>query len=411
MGRKMKEKLTKLVIVMLAAICMAGCSARDSEGQSLGMVNTESVETNDNLEELSQTGDLMMEGGQTKKGKAELNSELFDGLSVRVWHGKGNTLLVLKADTLYFYDVASAQIKAKVETELSESATFYPCKDGYFAADRIMKGGAAEELDDDPMMVEVDDDDMECLGIFYNDSLKETQKISLGDIEENAAWGLWAVSFDGAMLGYYDQWSGLNLYDLNSQKKQKLLNPEEMMELNLLNIDALFFEEETYDLIFTGQTNLNGSTAASWGRIGMDGTGFENHILERDFGLAVGYHDGKLLIGEDSIFFKGGMAYVDTETGETMYYTDINRALPVSGPYFSADGTVVATTALDTNQMEISIYRTADFSLLYKEVISDDMEEMFYRSPQICLFPDFKTCIVCMGGHNDIPQKAVLLNY
>ena len=83
----------------------------------------------------------------------------------------------------------------------------------------------------------------------------------------------------------------------------------------------------------------------------------------------------------------------------------------MSGPYFSADGTVVATAALDTNQMEISIYRTADFSLLYKEVISDDMEEMFYRSPQICLFPDFKTCIVCMGGHNDIPQKAVLLNY
>ena len=35
-----------------------------------------------------------------------------------------------------------------------------------------------------------------------------------------------------------------------------VLNPEEMMELNLLNIDALFFEEETYDLIFTGQTNL-----------------------------------------------------------------------------------------------------------------------------------------------------------
>ena len=213
------------------------------------------------------------------------------------------------------------------------------------------------------------------------------------------------------MLGYYDQWNGLNLYDFSSQKKQKLLNPEEMMESNLLNIDALFFEEETNDLIFTGQTNLNGSTVESWGRIGMDGTGFENHILECDFGMAVGYHDGKLLIGEDSIIFKGGMAFVDTKIGDAVFYTDIDRTLPVSGPYFSADGTVVAAAALDTNQMEISIYRTADFSLICKEVISDDREEMFYRSPQICLFTDLKTCIVCMGGHNDIPQKAVLLSY
>lgn len=411
MGRKMKEKLTKLIIGILVVVCMAGCSAENSEEQSLSVVSAEITEINNNLEELSQTEDSMMEDGQTKKGKLELNPELFDGLSVRIWHGKGNTLLVLKEDTLYLYDVASAQIKAKVETELSESAAFYPCKDGYFAVDRIMKGGAAEELDDGSVMVEVSDDDIECLGIFYNDSLKETRKISLGDIEENAAWGLWAVSFNGAMLGYYDQWNGLNLYDLNSQKKQKLMDSEEMMGLNLLSIDALFFEEGTNELIFTGQTNLNGNAVASWGRIGMDGTGFKNHILERDFGMAAGYHDGKLLIGEDSIFFNGGMAFVDTKTGEAVFYTDIDRALPVSGPYFSADGTVVAAAALDTNQMEISIYHTAGFSLLYKEVISDDREEMFYRSPQICLFPGIKTCIVCMGGHNDIPQKAVLLSY
>lgn len=57
------------------------------------------------------------------------------------------------------------------------------------------------------------------------------------------------------------------------------------------------------------------------------------------------------------------------------------------------------------------VCQTADFSLLYKEVIRDDREEMFYRSPQICLFPELRACIVCMGGHNDIPQKAVLLNY
>ncbi|MDE7414759.1 MAG: hypothetical protein K2N44_00285 [Lachnospiraceae bacterium] len=61
--------------------------------------------------------------------------------------------------------------------------------------------------------------------------------------------------------------------------------------------------------------------------------------------------------------------------------------------------------------MEITVWSTADFSILYKEVIQDDREEMFYRSPQVCLFSDLRVCIVCMGGHNDIPQNAVLLHY
>ncbi len=73
---KMKERLRKLTIVMLAVICMAGCSAENSEGQSPGMVSAEITETNGNLEELSQTGDLMTEGGETKKDKLELNPDL-----------------------------------------------------------------------------------------------------------------------------------------------------------------------------------------------------------------------------------------------------------------------------------------------------------------------------------------------
>lgn len=44
--------------------------------------------------------------GQTKKGKAELNSELFDGLSVRVWHGvesRGDDgIKSFKIDALFF---------------------------------------------------------------------------------------------------------------------------------------------------------------------------------------------------------------------------------------------------------------------------------------------------------------------
>ncbi|MDE6053033.1 MAG: hypothetical protein K2G55_04570 [Lachnospiraceae bacterium] len=74
----------------------------------------------------------------------------------------------------------------------------------------------------------------------------------------------------------------------------------------------------------------------------------------------------------------------------TAYKTYIKSTLPVSGPFFSADGTVFATAALDTNQMKITVWSAADFSILYKEVIQDDREEMFYRSPQVCLFSDLR---------------------
>ena len=252
----------------------------------------------------------------------------------------------------------------------------------------------------------------ESRGIFYDDSLKETQTVLLDDIVPDAAGAAWAVSSDGAMFGYYDFWGGLNLYDLESREKQQLLDTGlDGNSAGLLNIDALFFDETDNRLVFTGQTYQSGRSAESWGRIDIDGTGFENHVLEYDLGMATGYGAGKLLLGEDSIFFKNRMGVVNVKTGEAVYHANTENALPVSGPFFSDDGTVYATAALGTNQMEVAVWRTEDFSLVSKEVIRDDREEMFYRSPHICLFPDLQVCIVCMGGHNDIPQKAVLLNY
>lgn len=400
------DKWMKTIAIILAVSCMAGCAAKDIDSQAVETVGIESMESGDGWQNLSSSGDFTMADEQTERGEIKLNPELFDGHSIKIWNGKGNTLLALKEDTLYLYDVASARIKAKSEVQLSDIASFYPYRDGYFVIDQIIKGEpAGEALDDGTTMMAIENDDLEYWGIFYDDALNEIRKIALNDIVENPGPDTWAVSDDGSMLGYYNLWDGLNLYDLSSQKKQNLMGGIDG------DINALFFEKGKRNMIFTGQTFQGNKTLASWGRIGMDGTGFENHIMEQDFGAAVGYRDGKLLIGDGSIFFKGGMAYVDSETGEVVYHTDIDRSLPVSGPYFSEDGTVFATAALDTQQMEIAIYNTTDFSLIYKEMIRDDREEMFYRSPQICLFPELQACIVCMGGHNDIPQKSVLLTY
>ncbi len=350
----------------------------------------------------------------TKKEAQTLNTELFDASKMEIWNGKGNTLLALKEDTLYLYDVASAQIRAEAETEKWDMVTFYPYKDGYCAIGYIRKKnpGKAAGTETAFIVEEVSDGDMECYGILYDDSLKEKRRIRLDEIVENAAADVWGVSPDGTMLAYYDHWEGLNLYDLRDGNRQRLLDAwTKEKGSEPLSVNAIFFDEEDGSVVFTGQSDQNGRTVPSWGRIGRDGTGFESHILEQDLGTAVGYGSGKLLMGEDSIFFSGGMALVDTKTGEAVYQNDLGGALPVSGPFFSDDGTVFATAALDTNQIELAVYRTADFSLLYKETIRDEKEELFYRRPQICLFPELRAVIVCMGGHNDIPQKAVLVRY
>ena len=342
---------------------------------------------------------------------------MFDGRSIQIWKGKENTLLALKEDVLYLYDAVTAQIVAQTKTEEWDMLDFYSYKDGYCAIG-VPKSGlpyADAEKEGEQMVgfsFEGEEGEMECLCVFYDNVLKETRRMVLNDIVSTAALAEWTVSHDGTRLAYCDNWEGMNLYDIGSRKKQKVTDLwTSENNIDLLGASALFFDEDDSHIVFCGQTNQNGTSVPSWGLVGIDGKGYENHIMQYDLGTATGYSGKKLLFGEDSLFFGGGMGVIDTKTGKAVYNTEKVSSLPVSGPFFSDDGSVYATAALDTTRMEIAVWRTSDFSLLHKEVIEDDREEMFYRSPQVCLFPELRACIVCMGGHNDIPQKTVLVQY
>ena len=410
----MKNKWIKTLAVPLAVVCMAGCGVKDATGQISEGVMAKEAESGQNPEEMGFVETKAAPKGRQDKSVAALNGELFDGRSIQIWKGKENTLLALKEDMLYLYDVVTAQIVAQTKTEDWNMIDFYPYKDGYCAIGVPKSGLPYEDAEKEgTQMLGVSfEGDMECLCIFYDAVLKETRRMVLNDIVSTAALAEWTVSHDGTLLIYCDNWEGLNFYNLKSQKKQKVMDLwTEENNIDLLGISALFVDEDNSHIVFSGTSNQNGTSVPSWGQVGIDGKGYENHILQYDFGTATGYSGGKLLFGEDSLFFGGGMGVIDTKTGKAAYNTEKVSSLPVSGPFFSDDGSVYATAALDTTQMEIAIWRTSDFSLVYKEVIQDDREEMFYRSPQVCLFPELQACIVCMGGHNDIPQKTVLVHY
>lgn len=410
----MKNKWIKTLAVTLAVVCMAGCGVKDAAGQLSEGVMAKESEAGQNPEERESSETEAAPEGRQDKSAAALNGELFDGRSIQIWKGKENTLLALKEDMMYLYDAVTAQILAQTKTEEWDMIDFYSYKDGYCAIGVPKSGLPFEDAgkEDEQMVGFSSEEDMECLCIFYDDVLNETRRMVLNDIVPTAALAEWTVSQDGTLLVYCDNWEGLNFYDLKSQKKQKVMDLwTSENNIDLLGASALFFDEDNSHIVFCGNTNQNGTSVPSWGRVGIDGKGYENYILQYDFGTATGYSDGKLLFGEDSLFFEGGMGVIDTKTGKAAYNTEKVSSLLVSGPFFSDDGSVYATAALDATQMEIAVWRTSDFSLLYKEVIKDDREEMFYRSPQVCLFPELRACIVCMGGHNDIPQKTVLVHY
>ena len=410
----MKNKWIKTLAVTLVVVCMAGCGVKDAAGPlSEGVMAKEAESGQDLAEKVSAETKAASKGRQDKRAAA-LNGELFDGRSIQIWKGKENTLLALKEDMLYLYDAVTAQIVAQTKTEEWDMLDFYSYKDGYCAIG-VPKNGlpyADAKKEGEQMVGFSFEGEMGCLCIFYDNVLKETRRMVLNDIVPTAALAEWTVSHDGTRLAYCDNWEGMNLYDLNSRKKQKVTDLwTSENNIDLLGASALFFDEDDSHIVFSGQTDQNGTTVPSWGLVGIDGKGYENHILQYDLGTATGYSGKKLLFGEDSLFFGGGMGVIDTKTGKAAYNTEKVSSLPVSGPFFSDDGSVYVTAALDTTRMEIAVWRTSDFSLLHKEVIEDDREEMFYRSPQVCLFPELRACIVCMGGHNDIPQKTVLVQY
>lgn len=342
----------------------------------------------------------------------ELDQNLFDGSDMDLWFGQDETLIALKKDTLYLYDVAGAKVIAEGKTEPWFLANIYLCNDGFCMIGSLESDIKKEDaLNDESFMGEVVDDQT-CLAVFYDSSLQEKSRLLLNDIVEYPDATVWTVSPDGSMLAYFNLWDGLCIYDCNHKTCRQLLDFSGSKEktLNLLAIDVMFFDEEEQRLVFTGGTDRENITYESWGSINLDGTGFENHICEKNAGLAEAYKNGRLLLGEDSLTFEKKMGYVDITTKEEKYSTDIEGGYTIGGPVFSDLGETFAVTDIKGSQAVLTIYNTADFSQIYQEVIKDESEELFYRSPRIYLFDRLRVCLVCMGGQ-EIPLKTFFIKY
>lgn len=348
--------------------------------------------------ETVQSDTILPDKMSASMGIKQLDTQFFNGEEADLWYGNDNKLIVKKQTALYLYDVKTGETASKTDTEIRENINIYPYKNGYCVIGSMGDSVTGKE---------------KILCIFYNEMLHETNRISLDGMVDDVIFTKFAVSADGSMLAYSDLWKGLSIYDVETGNTKQLISMDASYEdrKNILLIDALYFEEGGKNLVFSAQTDKNNVTYESWGRINIDGSELENHILDKGLGNAITLRKGRLIFGEDSLAFCNATGYVDVKNKTQVYSTDIPSGSAVGGPKVSQNGEYFAVTQLQSKSVQISIYRTEDFSMIYQETITDDKEEYFYRIPKVYLFDELKAGIVCLGGHNGIPFKTVLIDF
>lgn len=399
-----QKRIIMLTIVWI--VCMLCGCARSSDSKSTeGADNSTGHMPQEQSYAMAAVGDAAVQDDRISPDKTsasagikQLDTQFFNGEEADLWYGNDSKLIVKKQTALYLYDVKTGETVSRTDTEIGKDITIYPYHNGY-----CVIGSAG-----DP---EAGNEKMLC--IFYDEILHETNRISLNGMVDNVMFTVFAVSTDGSMLAYFDFWKGLNIYDVETANTKQLISVDSSYEerKNILIIDALFFEEGGKGLVFSAQTDKNNVAYESWGRINIDGSELENHILDKGLQNAIAFRNGRLIFGESSLAFCDAMGYVDVKNQTQVYSTDIPNGRGVGGPAVSQNGEYFAVTQLHDTSAQISIYRTEDFSLIHQETIEDDNEGYFYRIPKIYLFDQMKAGIICLGGHNEIPLKTVLIDF
>lgn len=400
-----KQKRSIMLILLWIGCMLCGCAhTSDSKiteyaNNSTGSMPQEQSYAMTALDDVMVQSDTILPDKTSTSAKIkQLDMQFFNGEEADLWYGNDNKLIVKKQAVLYLYDVETGETVSKTDTEMRENISIYPYDNGYCVIGSLGDSTTGKEQN---------------LCIFYDEMLHETNRLLLNGMVDDVVFTKFAVSTDGNMLAYFDFWKGLNIYDVETGNTKQLINVGASYEdrKNILIIDALFFEEDGKDLVFSAQTDKNNVTYESFGRINIDGSGLENHILDKGLGNAVAFQKGRLIFGEDSLAFCNAMGYMDVKNQTQVYATDIPSGSAVGGPEVSQNGEYFAVTQLQSKSVQINIYRTEDFSMIYQETIADDKEEYFYRLPKVYLFDELKIGIICLGGHNEIPLKTVLIDF
>lgn len=342
-----------------------------------------------------------------REGESLAAQGLMDSGEIRnIDYGSAGTLLLRTSDTLYWYDADSGSILAQRPTDDWLSVDYYPIEGGLCAIGTSCSdstGGFAATYDS-------------TLCVFYDEALRETDRIALNELGAGADYIMCAaVSDDGTTIAYSTQ-DKLYCYDRASGTLAMVLDLSyDLIETNdgLCAISDLIFSPSGDKLLFCGNSfalplETGQHSDITFGAISLDGSGFQNLSFQSfTAGSMAGAAGGYLFFEESMLSGSGKVAVVDgSDMSQTLYALGSVRE-GEAGVYYSQTGGYFATAELGSNQLTVRIYRRDTGAMVCTQTIEDTNEAYFYRMPGIYLLDGQGICIVKLGGFNDIPSRVV----
>lgn len=402
----MKKSIHAILICGLLVMLLTACGKLDVTAELTENTQPEPSQSTSVTSDTT-TDDFPVVESQTaganQVSAVDMSSQLFDENVLNIDYGPSNTLLVLKTDGTYLYDVASGTVEASHSDEQDAGLKWFPLNPGFCAIGIVeteSKTGKKYE---------------ESVCIFYDEHLQEVDRISLQELCPDADVAVWSVSANGEQIVWSDVIeSHLWLYDRSTETLQELLNfngDHQTEAQGLVMISDVFFDTERQQLIFIGDTmteqDING--IATWGTIHLDGTELQNHFFENFTagGESNAFVNSTLFAKESNFKQSGKACLVDTVSGKQKIYQLQSAVENGYRQFLSQGGAYFATSEIDDKRhtLTVRIYSAEDGSIVTKQEIRGN-ENWFTSSPVICILDDLKTFFVMTPGFDDVPTST-----
>lgn len=399
----MKKKL--FVVIVSLTLLLAGCIQDEGAAPSLSAAAPTVSAQASNLPRPEETSPV------TPVDASRTDWSGIQG-KIRGIHSVGNSKVLILADQLNLYDIASGEnITAPMEALEAVYCRCWAFDSGYAVAG--FPAGSEDEGDIAPQL----------RVILYDTSLKKTSELDwtklLDEGDEIMTERALDFSSDGSRIAYAS-WSGLYLYDLRQQKRSTLLDltAEDRASIaGIAGVEEVGFTNGDQSVAFRA-TSLDVPAVPgqkSFDTIGMihtDGSGFTNEKIDGYAAKNLTTYNSRLLIAEDFVTATGRIMVVDGKSGERSIFT-LSNSKEGGNIYGSDTGSYFASSLRAQGGWTVRVYDTETGKQLEEQFVSNNgKEEYGYNDPILCVLDEARACIVYMGRRQtQVPTKVEVIPF
>lgn len=412
-------KKTILSMALCLTLILSGCAQRGGESsEPSSNVDTPPVQTSNS----SYNADNPLIGDGSS-AQAEENGDEFIPITVGqadwssiqgkisgIYSAGGSKVLVF-ADQMSLYDLAAGKIAAFVTKPDLSYIRVLALDNGYAVIGQTSLESSSVGF------VQTDSGPAFHAAIYdKNLVLKSEVELSklVADGEFLMAAEAIAVSPDGNHIAFATM-QGITFYDLQSQKRSKLIDltgEDEKAYLGIAVFEQIGFTNNGKSMAFKAQSFdvpvvLDKPSFDTVGIVNIDGSGLTNKKPDGYSPKMLISYPNQLLVAEDFKTASGRMMVMDPKTGEQKIQTltDKNEGGNIYG---SDTGRYFASSVPSKTGWIVRVYETDTGKLVKEENISNEGQELYgINDPMICVSDDTKTCMVLLGHKQEAVDTRI----